>query len=429
MIKKTYLTHSFGCKVNTYEIEAVEEYLAQRGFVSSEDPEYIIINTCAVTSTSERKCLTKVRSLASTYKDAKILVLGCSSQLHKERYLAIDNVKVVSGNSGKLLALNELISGANKRDLVKDSVRFENYEEELCIAHFKEESRAFLKIQDGCDNFCSYCVIPTVRGNSRSRNHMSIILEARRLFNNNYKEIVLTGIDMGHYLDPKDDSYGLYELLVDLLKEVKDGRRLRISSLETSQIDTRIVDLFLNYKSKLATHLHIPLQSGSKSVLKRMNRLYDLDHFLDLARAIKEKLPDIGLSTDVIVGFPGEDEASFAETYQFIKEVGFMRLHVFPYSPRPATLAASYKDQIDGATKKTRVHELIKLGKRLESEFIKRLEGKRIMVLFESLIVKNNRSYYKGYSENYLEVEIESDEDLIGELKEVLVTKEGYRLV
>lgn len=428
MIKKTYLTHSFGCKVNSYEIEALEEYLDSLGYQKSTDPEYIIINSCAVTSTSESKCLTKVRSLASFFKEAKILVVGCSSQLHKERYLAIPNVLVVAGNSSKLEALQILLKEDGKKDLVKGSIRHEEYDHDICIARFKSETRAFLKIQDGCDNFCSYCVIPLVRGNSRSRKHQDIIFEAKRLFQNNYKEIVLTGIDMGHYQDKSAPNYDLYQLLLDLLKIVPKDARLRISSLETSQIDNRIIDLFLTYKSKLATHLHIPLQSGSRAVLKRMNRLYDLEGFLNVVRSIRARVPQIGLSSDVIVGFPGEDEDSFLETYNFIKEVGFMRLHVFPYSPRPLTPAAHFKNQVDGATKKRRVHELIELGATLEKDFIASLLGQELVVLFESVSVKDGKSFYKGYSENYLEVQIASEEDLINQLRLVLVTKEGYKL-
>lgn len=428
MNSRKYKIITFGCKVNSYESQALAENLEKLNYSYDENfPDLIIVNTCAVTSVSEKKCLTKVRSLSNQHPKAQIIVVGCSSQLHSQDYLAISNVKIVAGNSCKSSVLSYLYN-KEKINFVKSSLRQEFYDSNLCISRFEHHIRAFIKIQDGCDNFCSYCVIPLVRGNSRSRSHEAIIAEIKRLFQNDYKEIVITGIDMGSYQCPDDKNYRLEQLLNDIVEVTPPGCRIRVSSLEASQITDKIISLFANNSDKLVSHIHIPLQSGSPEILEKMNRKYDLEQFFDLTQKLKKLIPNIGLSTDVIVGFPGESRKLFDETYEFIRRVGFMRVHVFPYSPRPFTKAAKMGDQVSTAEKKERVHLLIELSDRLSKEFHEKMVGIQLPVLFESEYQKDGHNYYQGYTSNYLEVSLSADKSLIGQIIVVDVTEKGFRL-
>lgn len=424
---RTFIIYTFGCKVNTYESVGVKEYLEKKGLVlTGNNPDIVLVNTCAVTATSEKKCIAKVKSIADRNPNARIGVFGCSSQLHSERYYAIPNVLVVGGNAAKLEIVDVLLQEDSKKaNLVRKNIRNSSYESGISISRFEHEVRAFLKIQDGCDNFCSYCVIPLVRGNSRSRPKNDIIAEAQRLFANNYREIVITGIDMGSYCDPKDISYALDDLLTDLIGITPDNCRLRVSSLEASQITKRTIELYASYPNKLVNHLHIPLQSGSKRILDKMNRKYDLNKFKLLTQELKNRVPDIGLSTDVIVGFPGETEEMFEETYKFCEDVGFMRMHVFPYSERPNTVAANLGHQVELDVRKQRVHRLMRLSEFLSEQFRQQMSGKYLDVLFESFYEMVGESHYKGYSSNYLEIDIISQDNLIGEIRRVQILENG----
>lgn len=343
---------TFGCKVNAYESEGFKEDLLSKGFVEAkndEEADICIVNTCAVTSTAERKCLQAVRRMSKANPNISIGVVGCSTQINKDKYLEISGVKTVYGNTEKSRVVQDLIKEVNT-DNVLPSIRHVEYDAQT-ITKFGHEVRAFVKIQDGCDNFCSYCIIPFTRGNSRSRKAQDIVDEIQLLINSGYKEVVLTGIDMGSYKEPID-GYGFSSLLALILKTFDGQVRFRISSLEESQINEEVISLYGMYPTTLVPHLHIPLQSGSETILKAMRRKYDLKSFIELTDTLKRRFEYLALSTDVIVGFPGETEELFMETYNFIEKVGFMRLHVFPYSRRPGTLANSMKEQVEQSVKK-----------------------------------------------------------------------------
>lgn len=409
----SFKIYTFGCKVNFYESEALKEKLVAKGLIesSSNNADYFIVNTCAVTATGERQCLQTVRKLSRNNPNSRIGVVGCSSQISKSKYLEIPNVHAICGNSNKSQIVENLLQD-KMSDCTKISLRHEEYDDQI-IVRFGHEVRAFCKIQDGCDNFCTYCVIPQTRGNSRSRPLTSILNEISILITNGYKEIVLTGIDMGSY---SYEGKNFDDLLECILKKFDNQVRIRIGSLEESQITDRTIAMFSLYSRTLVPHLHIPLQSGSKSVLKAMHRKYELDSFLKITDKLKRHISTLALSTDVIIGFPDESEENFQETYDFIKRVGFMRLHVFPYSPRPHTLAATLKNQVSPSVKKDRVNRLIALGNTLQNEYIKANKDRVMYLLIEG---KTKEGKYKGYTDNYLEFEVESDEDIFRQIVKI----------
>ncbi len=319
---KTFTTISLGCKVNSYEISALTMRLKELGYKEdSINPDVAIINTCSVTSTADQKSRQHIRKLINNYPNAVVVVMGCYSQ-GQHKFIK-DEIKanIITGtsNRNKLVELIESYQKGQQIDITSDNPRSFSYEE-LGITNHSENVRAYLKIQDGCDNFCSYCLIPYRRGKSRSRSHESILQEAKSLVENGYQEIVLTGIHVGGYgKDLENDSFSA---LVEDLLNVKELYRLRISSIEESEIDEKLIEL-INNRDNLANHFHIPLQAGSDTVLKRMNRKYNKAQFLSKIKLIREACPEVAITTDVIVGFPGETDEEFEETYNFIKECDF----------------------------------------------------------------------------------------------------------
>lgn len=413
---------TYGCKVNSYESEAFREEFLTKGLFeadSAESADYCIVNTCAVTATGERKCLQMTRRIARTNPGCKIGIVGCSAQISSEKYRRIPGVVCLFGNAAKSRVVTTLLKGEPGE--VKLSARREDYDEQS-ISKFGHEIRAFVKIQDGCDNFCSYCVIPQTRGNSRSRSVAAIIAEIRRLIATGYKEIVLTGIDMGSYREPVA-GFGFSTLLERVLTEFTQGVRFRISSLEESQIDDSLLALFALYPDTLTPHLHIPLQSGSPSVLRAMHRKYDLGSFAELTAKFKRRFTELALSTDIIVGFPGETELDFSETLDFVRRIGFMRLHVFPFSPRPGTLAAALPDQVPSAVKNDRVRRLRRLGEEMANEYKSAFVGVPLDLLVEEKLSENR---YRGYTQNYLDLEIESQIDLCGRIVRVALDSDLF---
>ena len=417
---KTYTTISLGCKVNAYELSALTSRLEERGYkLDNLNPTVAIINTCSVTSTADQKSRQHIRKLINNYPNAVVVVMGCYSQgQHKFIY---DEIKpnIVTGTSNRN-DLVDIICSANKDthiDLTSDNPRTFEYEE-LGITNHSENVRAYLKIQDGCDNFCSYCLIPYRRGKARNRNHLDIINEAMYLVKQGYQEIVLTGIHVGGY--KKDDPNDSFSRLVDDLLHIKGLYRVRISSIEESEIDETLISL-INSKDNLANHFHIPLQSGSDTVLKRMNRKYDKAAFLKKIKAIKKACPNVALTTDVIVGFPGESEEEFLETYEFIKECDFNMLHVFPFSSREGTVASRMKDQIDPRIKKQRALKLIELSNELWDKYTNQFVGKEVEVLVEQYDEKNHLNI--GHTSNYLEVKIPDRENKVGKIIKTIYKK------
>lgn len=422
---KLYKTLSLGCKVNTYEIQAVKELLDANGYQESKTDEcsLFIINTCAVTQVGEQKSRQMIRKSISKYPNATIVVMGCYSQLHEEVVKEIEGVDIVLGttNRSKIVELVEQFEKEQKQIcLVNKENRQEEYEC-LKITSYSENTRAFIKIQDGCNNFCSYCIIPYTRGNFRSRPKEEIFEEVKSLCDRGFLEIVLTGIDSAGYgKEFKDCKYRFNDLLKEIIEREPRLKRIRISSMEESELDDEFISILKN-NPVVAPHLHIPLQSGSAGVLSRMRRKYNKEQFLSTINKIKEAVPNIALACDVIVGFPGETEEEFVECMEFIKECGFHYLHVFPYSIRPGTPASKMSNQIDPRIKKERVHRLIALGEELKEKYENKFLNQDLNVIVETYNPKTK--LYHGLSDNYIDVSIKSDEDILGKYMTVKYTK------
>lgn len=414
---KFYKTLALGCKVNTYEIQAIKELLDKNGYQESHDDkcDVFIVNTCAVTQVGEQKSRQMIRKAIKKYPNATHVVMGCYSQLHPEIVKDIDNTAIILGttNRSKIIELlNEYEKNKHQIVLVNKENRKEDYEC-LKITSYSENTRAFIKIQDGCNNFCSYCIIPYTRGNFRSRPKEEIFNEIKELCDHGFLEIVLTGIDSAGYgKEFKDNSYRFNDLLKDIIEKEPRLKRIRISSMEESELDDEFIDILRN-NPVVAPHLHIPLQSGSETVLKRMRRKYNKEQFKSTIDKIRKAVPNIALACDVIVGFPGETEEEFVECMEFIKECGFNYLHVFPYSIREGTPASKMENQVDPRIKKERVHRLIELGEKLKEDYENQFVGEELNVIVETYNPRTK--LYQGYSDNYIEVKVSSDENVLGQ--------------
>ncbi len=418
---KSYTTISLGCKVNSYELTSLVTKLREIGYVEDNiNPTVAIINTCSVTSTADQKSRQHIRKLINNYPNAIVVVMGCYSQGQHEFIKNEIKANIITGtsNRNKLVEMIENYHFDESIDVTENSPRLFNEYEELGITNYSENVRAFLKIQDGCDNFCSYCLIPLRRGKSRSRNHQNILKEAVSLVENGYKEIVLTGIHVGGYgVDLENDSFS--KLVKDLLN-IDNLYRLRISSIEESEIDDEMIEM-INSRNNLANHFHIPLQSGSDTVLTRMKRKYNKEQFLNKMKMIREACPNVALTTDVIVGFPGETEEEFQETYDFIKECGFNMLHVFPFSSREGTAASKMANHVDPKIKKERTLRLIELSNELWNEYTNKFVNKEVEVLIEEY--DENNCVNVGHTSNYLEVKIPSKENKVGKIVKTIYKK------
>ena len=416
----SYYLFSMGCKVNAYENSAVGTSLSGHGYTRAEkveEADVIILNTCSVTGRADQKSRQHISKFRRLNPHAIFLVMGCYSQLHSEVAAKL-GADIVLGGADRDEAY-ELIERFQKERTpivqVKKSLRHEEYDE-LGVTAFTDASRAYLKIQDGCDNFCSYCLIPTLRGNSRSRKPGDVIRESEKLVKAGYKEIIVTGIHIGGYgKDLGDGSYRLPDLLEQMLESCPELYRLRISSIEESEIDEKFLALLKKYPN-IVDHLHIPLQSGSSSVLTRMRRKYDTGAFLKKLEAIRAIRPEIAITTDVIAGFPGETDEEWQETIEFCKKANFAEIHVFPFSSRPGTFAASLKDT-DPKVKNERVAELLTLSKQMREVYKQGFYGRKLPVLFEDFDEETHRA--KGHTSNYLLVSIPSEKSLHGEVRDV----------
>lgn len=399
-MNKFYI-NALGCKVNSYEIEAIKDDLIDLDYIQVEDEkeaDIIIVNTCCVTNTAASKSRQKINSLHKTSPEASIIVMGCYVQGFEEEVKKIEGVKLLVGTKGRS-KIKEYLSNLNEQlSIVEDAKEFVKYEE-LKIKSSVENTRAYLKIQDGCNNFCSYCIIPYVRGTIKSRNKIDVINEAKHLISLGYKEIVLTGIHTGSY--GKDLSNYTFSDLVEELLELDGLYRLRISSIEESEIDDKLIDLLLT-NDKLAKHLHIPLQAGSDHILKLMNRKYDLKTYIDRLEQIKVMLPDVAFTTDVIVGFNQESEENFISTMETCRKVGFSKIHVFPFSVRKGTVAAKMSGVINGNIKKDRAKRLLALSDELSLKYNQLFVGDEVEVLVEEKI----EDYYVGHTTNFIKVKV-----------------------
>lgn len=420
--------YTLGCKVNFYDTEAIWQLFKHAGYEQvdfEQTADVYLINTCTVTNTGDKKSRQIIRRAVRRNPDAIIAVTGCYAQTSPAEILDIQGVDLVIGTQDrdKLMDyIRELHEQRQPINAVRNIMKTRAFEE-LDVPDFTERTRAFLKIQEGCNNFCTFCIIPWSRGLSRSRKAESVLNQARQLVAAGYKEIVLTGIHTGGYGDDME-NYNLSDLLWDLDK-VEGLERIRISSIEASQIDERMIEV-LNKSSKMCRHLHIPLQAGHDEVLKRMRRKYTTQQFAEKLARIREEMPNIAITTDVIVGFPGETDEHFRQGYEFMKQVGFSEMHVFPYSKRTGTPAARMEDQVDEEVKHARVHELIDLSEQMQLEYAQKFVGQAIDVIPErNTKGEQGTGKLMGYSDNYLQVIFEGDESRIGQVCRVEITEAG----
>jgi threonylcarbamoyladenosine tRNA methylthiotransferase MtaB len=429
-LPKTVAFHTLGCKVNHYETEAIWQLFQEAGYNREEfnkNSDVYVINTCTVTNTGDKKSRQVIRRAIRNNPDAVICVTGCYAQTSPAEIMAIPGVDIVVGTQdrSKLLGLiAEYRAERQPINAVRNIMKNRVYEE-LDVPAFTDRTRASLKIQEGCNNFCTFCIIPWARGLMRSRDPKEVIRQAQQLVDAGYLEIVLTGIHTGGYGEDLKD-YNLAALLRDLESEVNGLKRLRISSIEASQLTDEVIEV-LNNSSIIVRHLHIPIQSGSNTVLKRMRRKYTMEFFAERLDRLREALPHLAITSDVIVGFPGETEEEFMETYNFIRDQHFSELHVFPYSMRTGTPAARMTDQIDENVKNERVHRLIELNDQLAKQYASSFEGEVLEVIPEEKYKLDPESgLYEGYSDNYLKVVFPADETMVGQIVRVKLTKAGY---
>jgi threonylcarbamoyladenosine tRNA methylthiotransferase MtaB len=420
--------HTLGCKVNHYETEAIWQLFKEEGYERVDYDsiaDVYVINTCTVTNTGDKKSRQVIRRAIRKNPDGVICVTGCYAQTSPGEIMAIPGVDVVVGTQDRRKMLTYIEEYKQERQPINGvtNIMKNRVYEELDVPAFTDRTRASLKIQEGCNNFCTFCIIPWARGLMRSRDPEEVVKQAQQLVDAGYKEIVLTGIHTGGYGEDMKD-YNLAMLLRDLEQNVKGLKRIRISSIEASQLTDEVIEV-IDQSNIVVRHLHVPLQSGSNTVLKRMRRKYTMEFFAERLEKLKKALPGLAVTSDVIVGFPGETEEEFMETYNFIKEHKFSELHVFPYSKRTGTPAARMDDQIDEELKNERVHRLIELSNQLAKEYASNFEDEVLEVIPEEVY---DDGRYVGYTDNYLKVAFPATEEMVGQLVKVKITKAGYPL-
>lgn len=420
--------HTLGCKVNFYETEGIWQLFKNEGYEQVDfesTADVYVINTCTVTNTGDRKSRQIIRRAIRRNPEAVIAVTGCYAQTSPAEVAAIPGVDIVIGTQdrGNIIPLVKRFEQERLPiNAVRNIMKTREFEE-LDVPEFYDHTRAFLKIQEGCNNFCTFCIIPWSRGLLRSRKPESVLHQARQLVDAGYREIVLTGIHTGGYGEDLED-YSLAKLLWDL-DRVDGLQRIRISSIEASQITPEVLDA-LRGSDKMCRHFHIPLQAGHDDVLKRMRRKYTTAEYGRTIEQIHEIMPDAAITTDVIVGFPGETDDMFRSGYAFMEQMKFAEMHVFPYSKRTGTPAARMTDQIDEEVKNERVHELIDLSERMQLAYAMRFVGQVLEVIPERTYKEEPGSgLIAGYSDNYLQVVFPGTEDMIGQLVKVKVVAPG----
>ncbi len=410
---------TFGCKVNSYESEYMKQQLEKNNYEYVEDrnkADVVIVNTCSVTNTADNKCKKTIRSIRRDNSKCILMVCGCASENHRDEFLDLD-IDILIGNKEKsrVVELIEDFKLSGEKYIKFYEGRSSTFED-MRINDFSL-TRAFVKIQDGCNNYCAYCIIPYVRGNIRSKDFDECVEEIKTLVNKGHKEIVFTGINTGAY----GKETGKYDL-IDLIREISkiDGlERIRISSIEMTEINDKFINE-LKTNNKLCGHLHVSIQSGSERILKLMNRKYTKEEYLNNINKIREARPNINLTTDVIVGFPGETEEDFLECIDFCKECGFSKIHVFPYSRREGTKAASMSDQIPNDIKKERARRLIEIDKDLEIKYHEKFLNKELVVLVE----ENVDGKAIGHTENFIKVAV--DQELEENKEYTVIVKKVY---
>lgn len=422
---KRVAVFTLGCKTNQYESEAIASTFRHNGYESvpfEEQADVYIINTCTVTHLGDRKSRQIIRRAVKKNPEAVIAVTGCYAQTSPAEVLQIPGVDLIVGTRDREKIV-DLVEQASMSPVpvnaVKDILTHRDFEE-LPILDYENRTRAFVKIQEGCNNFCSYCVIPYARGPLRSREPEKVLNEVRKLVDEGFGEIVLTGIHIGAYGAGLDEKMDLAALVVKVAL-IPGLKRLRLGSVEPLDITPRLIKAIAEIRT-VCRHLHIPLQSGDDHVLQRMKRKYNSFEFSRMVGAIRGQIPELAVTTDVIVGFPGETDEEFENTYELIKDIGFSKTHVFKYSPRKGTPAAEYPDQVPADVKDARSKRLIALDRENQRKFASRFIGESVEVLAEQL-VEEDRDVWEGLTDNYLKVLFKSDWDLQGEFVEVRTVK------
>ena len=416
--------YTLGCKVNTYESNVIMEQFQKLGYQQvKENADVAVINTCSVTNTASRKSIKIIHQAIRKNPNAVIVVCGCMSQVETDEIKKIDGVHVILGNWGKSQIPDFVNEYLEKKEQIISLKPLEKVQFECMQLENFNRTRAFIKIQDGCENFCSYCIIPYARGHVRSRSKEDIIKEAKSLIRNGHHEIVLTGIHTGHYgSDLKD--YHFSDLLYDLL-QIQGLERLRISSIEMNEITDEVIALMKKYPI-LVDHMHIPLQSGCDKILKLMHRKYTLKEFEKKLISIRAVRPEISITTDVIVGFPTETEKDFQETIETVQKFQFSKIHVFPYSRRKGTVADEMDGQIDEKVKKDRTKRLISVSETLEKKYRDQFLNRMVTVIPETY----KDGMLIGHTGNYLLVKVPGDESLLHQTITVkLIGEEGMYMV
>lgn len=413
-MKKAAL-HNLGCKVNAYETEAMQHLLEEAGYEIvpfTQKADVYVINTCSVTNMADRKSRQMLHKAKKNNPDSIVVAAGCYVQTSEKEVLNDLSVDIVIGNDRKhdLVRLLEEYSLDSVNDTVDDINDGKHDFEELFIDQTKEHTRAFIKVQDGCNQFCSYCIIPYARGRVRSRRFENVIAEVERLAANGFKEVVLTGIHLSSYGVDFEEAVGLLEL-IQAVNAVKGIERIRLGSLEP-KIVTEHFASELSKLDKICPHFHLSLQSGCNATLKRMNRKYTTKEYERGCELLRKYFVHPAITTDVIVGFPGETEEEFEQTKAYLEHIHFYEMHIFKYSKRKGTRAAVMPDQIDEQIKAARSEKLIALGHDMSKEFRKFYIGKNEEVLFEEKAVIGDKEYFVGYTKEYVKVAKETDENL-----------------
>ena len=425
---------TLGCKVNQYETNAMAQKFLEKGYQIIEEitpenedikPDICIINTCTVTNMSDRKSRQMLRRMKEKNPSTIVVAVGCYAQVAKKELAKIPEIDLVLGNNEKVEIVKHVEEYINNHinNVELDDVMYSKEFSDFGNVTYTEKTRAVIKIQDGCDRFCSYCIIPYARGRVRSRKPENIISEITQIASKGIKEVVITGIHIASYgkdfamsKDSKLTNYRLIDLLEEI-NEIQGIQRIRLGSIEPLLITVEFVER-LKKLEKICHHFHLSLQSGCDETLKRMNRRYTTEQFKEIVRLLRNAYSDVNLTTDIIVGFPGETDEEFNKTYQFLKEIKFYKMHVFKYSPRKGTKAAVMPNQINGDIKE-RSKKLIELSDRNEIEYNKSYIGKNVEVLFE----EEKDGMYKGHTQNYIMVYCQSKEKLDNKIIDVVCEK------
>ena len=423
--------YTLGCKVNQYETNAMAQKFKEAGYeivdMNDDISDICIVNTCTVTNMSDRKSRHSLRRVKEKNPSAIIAAVGCYAQVAKNDLEKMPEIDIVLGNEEKaniVQYVEKFITDQNENKLIEiEDIANKKEFEDMGQITYTEKTRAFIKVQDGCNQFCSYCIIPYARGRVRSRNAESIIKEITQIAQKGIKEVVITGIHVASYGRDFDNENGLIELL-EKINKIEGIKRIRLGSLEPKIITEEFMQR-LSKLEKICHHFHLSLQSGCDATLKRMNRKYTTAEVKEIIERLRRYYDDVMLTTDIIVGFPGETEEEFETTYQFLKEVKLYKMHVFQYSPRRGTRAAVMPNQVDGNIKEERSKKLIELSNENQKKYNEELIGKEVEVLFEDKEIEDGKTYFRGHTRNYILLKYRTDENLENTIKTIKVEQNG----